>query len=87
MDVTATRHHCGVLARVSFAIAWLAAAVIVSAAAAAPRTPQAATFVLRRGDLGPAYTGRGAPVGNADAARSPSRFRGEARTLEKGRRL
>jgi hypothetical protein len=58
-----------VSARVSFALAWLAAAATVSAAAAAPRTPQAETLVLRRGDLGRTYTGLGARVGNADAAR------------------
>ncbi len=56
-------------ARVSLTLAWLAVTATVSAAAATSRTPQAATLVLRRGDLGPAYTGRGARVGNADAAR------------------
>jgi hypothetical protein len=52
--------------RAVLAVAGLAAVATVSAAAAAP---PAASLVLRRADLGPGYTGRGAHVGNADAAR------------------
>jgi hypothetical protein len=57
-----------VSARVALALLLIAAGS-VSAVAAEPRTPPPATLVLRRADLSAAYTGRGAPVRNADAAR------------------
>lgn len=58
-----------VSARVSLPLACLVVAVVTAAGAAAPRRPQAAKLVLRRGDLGRAYSGRGEQVDNADAAR------------------
>ena len=57
-------------ARIALAITLLVAAAVVSAAGAAvPRTPPPATLVLRRADLTTGYTGRGARVDNAAAAR------------------
>jgi hypothetical protein len=57
-------------ARVALAATLLVAEAMVSAAGAAvPRTPPPATLVLHRADLTTAYTGRGARVDNAAAAR------------------
>jgi hypothetical protein len=54
--------------RVPLGLACLLAAATCSAASAAPRLPRPQTLVLRRADVGRAYTGRGARVGNAAAA-------------------
>ncbi len=56
-------------ARVQFALAGLLAAATCAAVSAAPRIPNPQTLVLRRADVGHAYTGRGARVSNTDAAR------------------
>jgi hypothetical protein len=61
-------HNLCVSARLLLAFACVVAAA-AAAAAAAPPTPQPATLVLRRADVGRAYTGRAARVSNADAAR------------------
>jgi len=59
-----------VTARLVLALPFLIAAGSLSAVAVAePRTPPPALLVLHRADLGAAYTGRGATVRNAEAAR------------------
>jgi len=70
------RHNPEVSARVAFAITLLVAPGTTFAVdAAVPRTPRPATLVLHRADLGAAYAGRGARVGNAAAARgAPTGF-------------
>ena len=65
----------GVSRWITLTLACLAVAATGSAAVAAALAPTPSTLVLRRADVGQAYTGRGAPVDNAEAARgAPAGF-------------
>jgi len=56
----------------------LVSALALSAVAAAERSPRPSAIVLRRLDVGRAYSGRGMPVSNGDAARGePAGFAGK----------